>query len=79
MISQYSKMMTNLEEPNYGSVKILGKSLHEDWPDVQRLLGLCPQHSVLYPDLTPKEHLILYGQLKEEEGGKDEIEEKIQK
>ncbi len=66
-------MLTGLEEPTRGEVEILGLSLRGDWSLVQRLVGLCPQQSVLYPDLTASEHLYLYGRLKageeEEDGG----------
>lgn len=27
-------------------------------------MGLCPQHDVLFPDLTPEEHLRFYAMLK---------------
>ncbi len=39
-------------------------SVRDRWSEVQEALGLCPQHSVLYPDLTAREHLKLYGRLK---------------
>ncbi len=43
-------------------------SVRDRWSEVQEALGLCPQHSVLYPDLTAREHLRLYGRLKKGSG-----------
>lgn len=31
---------------------------------VRASLGLCPQHNVLFDDLTVREHLIFFGKLK---------------
>ena len=28
------------------------------------LMGVCPQHDILFPDLTPSEHIQLYARLK---------------
>ncbi len=57
-------MITGLEEPTSGSIEILDFRMPEQWPEVQKVIGLCPQYSILYPDLTPREHLRFYGKLK---------------
>jgi hypothetical protein len=31
---------------------------------VRRHLGVCPQHNVLYPNLTVEEHLLLFASFK---------------
>ncbi len=64
----YSKLLTGLEDPTSGDVDVLGMSVRDRWSEVQEALGLCPQHSVLYPDLTAREHLRLYGRLKKGSG-----------
>ncbi len=66
-----SKLLTGLEDPTSGDVEVLGMSVRDRWSEVQEALGLCPQHSVLYPDLTAREHLRLYGRLKR--GGSGEV------
>ena len=50
-------------EPSHGDVSVHGMSCVCDAPTVRRLLGICPQHDILYPDLTAEEHLELYGRL----------------
>jgi ABC-type multidrug transport system ATPase subunit len=44
--------------PDSGTVKI---SKHTQ----RRPMGVCPYTDYLYPELTPKEHLLLYGGLRE--------------
>ena len=53
---------------------MLGMQFPEHWSQIQEKLGLCPQHSVLYPDLTTGEHLVFYGHLKGLEGRELEAE-----
>ncbi len=49
---------------------------------IRSLMGVCPQFDVLWPELTGKEHLMLYGRLKgcgwrnvSEAGGKGQDKE----
>jgi ABC-type multidrug transport system ATPase subunit len=44
-------------------------SIRGDMPKIRRSLGVCPQHNVLYPRLTVHEHLMLFGALKNADGG----------
>ena len=45
--------------------------------EIRKDLGLCPQHNILYDQLTVKEHLELFGVFK---GLKDsELNEKVKK
>ena len=44
-------------------------SINSDMSRVRRILGVCPQHNVLYPRLTVREHLMLFGALKDADGG----------
>ena len=64
-------MLTGLLEPSSGSISMMGHDLRTGWSEAQKLIGLCPQHSVLYDALTPEEHLIFYGRLKGNLEGKD--------
>ena len=47
-----------------GTVEIMGLKYPDRWEKIQTLMGLCPQHSILYPELTIREHLEFYGRLK---------------
>ena len=44
--------------------------------EIRRQLGLCPQHDVLFDNLTVYEHLIFFGRLKDspKESMEDEID-----
>lgn len=60
----FRKMLTGLESMTSGSVEIMGLKYPERWQEIQKLIGLCPQQGILYPELTVGEHLELYGRLK---------------
>ena len=47
-----------------GDVSVHGLSVKTQAAAVRRRLGFCPQHDVLYNELTPIEHLELYGGIK---------------
>ena len=57
-------MLTGIVEPTSGHAEILGFDTWTQWAEVQKLIGLCSQQSILYDTLTPEDHLNLYGQLK---------------
>ncbi|ETP45729.1 hypothetical protein F442_07924 [Phytophthora nicotianae P10297] len=57
-------MLTGMTRPSSGNAWVRGHSVVTDMRRIRRSLGYCPQHSVLYPDLTVKEHLTFYGRLK---------------
>ncbi|KAL0491507.1 ABC transporter A family protein [Acrasis kona] len=52
--------------PSTGSCFLLGNSLTSATgiDRIQKLIGLCPQHDVLFPDLTALEHLELFADIK---------------
>ena len=41
-----------------------GRSVRDDMTGIRESLGVCPQFDVLWPDLTVREHVELYAQLK---------------
>ncbi|GMF24988.1 unnamed protein product [Phytophthora fragariaefolia] len=57
-------ILTGVTPPTSGNAWIRGRSVIKDLEKIRQTLGYCPQHSVLYPDLTVKEHLTFYGRLK---------------
>ena len=57
-------MLTGIEPPTSGSTSVLGYDTWTQWVHVQKFIGLCPQQSILYDMLTPREHLTMYGKLK---------------
>ena len=59
------KMLTGMIKPASGNAYVLGKSVIADRKYTTKLIGFCPQHSILYDCLTAKEHMTFYGHLKE--------------
>jgi ABC-type multidrug transport system ATPase subunit len=59
------KMLTGMIKPSSGNAYVLGKSVIDDRKYTTKLIGFCPQHSILYDCLTAKEHMTFYGHLKE--------------
>ncbi|XP_015215344.2 phospholipid-transporting ATPase ABCA3 isoform X1 [Lepisosteus oculatus] len=57
-------MLTGLFPPSSGRAYISGYDISQDMALIRRSLGLCPQHDVLFDNLTVEEHLSFYAQLK---------------
>eukprot|EP01052_Picozoa_sp_SAG31_P012759 SAG31_NODE_753_length_12340_cov_8.786619_5_plen_1730_part_00 len=57
-------MLTGMTYPTSGDALVFGKSIVRDMPGVRQVIGFCPQHDVLYPDLTVTQHLRLFGRIK---------------
>ncbi|XP_064150853.1 ATP-binding cassette sub-family A member 17-like [Loxodonta africana] len=57
-------MLTGLLPISSGRVYINGYEISEDLVQVQKSLGWCPQHDILFYDLTVSEHLYFYARLK---------------
>lgn len=57
-------MLTGLLAPTSGRMQIYNEDVSEDLSAIRQYLGVCPQHDVLWDDLTVKEHLELYAGLK---------------
>jgi ATP-binding cassette subfamily A (ABC1) protein 3 len=58
-------MLTGLIPPSAGDAFVCGASVRSGMKQVRRSLGVCPQHDVLWPDLTVQEHLEFFAGLKE--------------
>lgn len=50
--------------PTSGSAQINGYNIVTETKLARKSLGICPQHNVLFPDLTVAEHIIFYSSLK---------------
>lgn len=57
-------VLTGLYPPTRGDCFVFGRSVTRARAAVYKLLGICPQHDVLWLTLTVKEHLELYATLK---------------
>lgn len=54
---------------NGGDALVFGNSISEDMSTVNQIMGVCPQHDVLYHRLTGAEHLRLFATMKSSSGG----------
>ncbi|XP_058851719.1 phospholipid-transporting ATPase ABCA3-like isoform X1 [Acipenser ruthenus] len=69
-------MLTGLFPPTSGRAYINGYDICQDMALIRHSLGLCPQHDVLFHNLTVQEHLQFFAQLKgySREKTPDEVE-----
>ena len=58
-------MLTGLLEPDKGNALFYGLSIKDDLDTIKSMLGVCPQHDVLWEELTAREHMLLFAQLKD--------------
>ncbi|GAB4824041.1 hypothetical protein N2152v2_011087 [Parachlorella kessleri] len=57
-------MLTGFLEPSAGSAWVEGLDIRNDMSRIYRLMGVCPQHDLLWETLTAREHLLFFGRLK---------------
>lgn len=57
-------MITREVDATAGNVQVYGIDIHGGWDKARKLIGLCPQQSVLFPLLTVRETLLFYSILK---------------
>ena len=53
-------MLTGLIEKSQGSAKCYDVDMFEEMDEVREFMGVCPQHDVLFDNLTPREHLDIF-------------------
>lgn len=49
--------------PTSGHAYISGYEISQDMVQIRKSLGLCPQHDILFDNLTVVEHLYFYAQV----------------
>jgi len=57
-------MLTGLLKATAGEMMVGDKLLSEDLSEIRKRLGVCPQHNVLFPELTIEEHLYVFSVFK---------------
>ena len=57
------RMLSTLSRPSYGKASICGIDLKENPDEARSLIGMISHASMLYPDLTAEENLLLYANL----------------
>jgi ABC-type multidrug transport system ATPase subunit len=61
--------MTGLFPPSAGTAKINGLDIKRDMDTIRQSLGVCPQHNVLFDEMTVDEHLWFYARMKGRDPG----------
>lgn len=57
-------MIQGMFPPTSGTAVVAGYDIKRNIEGVRDSLGLCPQHNVLFSDLTVAEHIYFYARLK---------------
>ena len=65
-------MLTGLLTKTEGTAQIFGKDMFAQMDSVRQMMGVCPQHDVLFDLLTPEEHLDIFYDMK---GGSQECKQ----
>lgn len=55
-------ILTGLTSPTLGTAYVFGYDIrnHSDMTMIRRMTGVCPQHDILFDELTPREHLYFF-------------------
>ena len=57
-------MLSGLTPPTRGDAIIFGLRLQTQLYEIKKIMGVCPQHDILFEELTAVEHIQLYAGLK---------------
>lgn len=53
-------MLTGLIDKTEGQARCYGSDMFKDTDRIRQFMGICPQHDVLFANLTPREHLDIF-------------------
>ncbi|CAL9192995.1 unnamed protein product [Musa hybrid cultivar] len=57
-------MLAGLLPPTSGDALVFGKNITTNMDVIRKMLGVCPQNDILFPELTVKEHMEIFAILK---------------
>ncbi|XP_065066088.1 cholesterol transporter ABCA5-like [Rhopilema esculentum] len=59
-------VLTGMLSPTSGSAMLYGNSIRisDDMDKIRKVVGFCPQQNILFPQLTPREHLKIFAGIK---------------
>ncbi|KAG0033431.1 hypothetical protein BGZ81_008517 [Podila clonocystis] len=57
-------LLTGLYRPTSGTAHVAGANIHDQMKLVHSRTGVCPQHDILWGDLTVADHLLFYSRLR---------------
>lgn len=72
-------MLTGMIKPTSGTAIIEGKDIRTDMSLIRSSIGFCPQHDILFDNLTVKDHIKFYALLKgmRNREGNEEVEKYV--
>eukprot|EP00762_Andalucia_godoyi_P004681 ANDGO_03589.mRNA.1 ABC transporter A family member 1 len=72
-------MLVGLYPPSRGAAYVFGHSIESEIDTIRRFMGVCPQHDILWGELTGAEHLRMFAQFKKlpKERISQEVEERL--
>merc|ERR1711871_1303500 len=70
-------MLTGLHPQTNGSAIVDGKSTRTNMKEVRKVMGCCPQHDILWHELTSAEHVSLFAGLKNVQDIESEVENRL--
>ncbi|KAI1321577.1 hypothetical protein EDD11_003057 [Mortierella claussenii] len=57
-------LLTGLYRPTSGTAYVAGANIRTDMSTIHSKIGVCPQHDILWGDLTVADHLLFYSRLR---------------
>ncbi|GMH55684.1 hypothetical protein TL16_g01967 [Triparma laevis f. inornata] len=67
-------VLTGLYPPTSGDCVIYGKRISTDLLNARHSMGICPQHNVLFQELTVREHIVFFNLIKSRNPSKEDVE-----
>ncbi|KAF9582643.1 ATP-binding cassette sub- A member 1 [Lunasporangiospora selenospora] len=59
------QMLYGVTSPTSGKAFLFNRSIRDNMADIRRAMGVCPQHDILFNDLSCWEHMQLYAGIKD--------------
>ena len=57
-------ILTGAHPPSTGDAYVCGLSIEHNMDEIRKAIGVCPQHDILWPELTAREHLAMFADIK---------------
>lgn len=57
-------LLTGSHQPSAGEAFVCGHSVTDHMDELRELIGVCPQHDILWPDMTAREHLAMFADIR---------------
>ncbi|XP_063714501.1 ATP-binding cassette sub-family A member 2-like isoform X3 [Symsagittifera roscoffensis] len=72
-------ILCGVQPPSHGTAKIYNKDIRFQMDAIRQEMGMCPQHNVLFDNLTVEEHLYLFANLKLPSASKEQINVEVER